>query len=225
MYFSKALVVLSVAVSALASPHVARGVHHRDIAHRAAMPEAAPEPIVVPSRKIKKRADTNRCKVRSSSSAAPAATTYAPSPTSQSSSAAPTTSINSSSVIVPPKNVESDPTTSQAPEPTTSAAPEPTTTEKPHTTQKPTTTKQQTTAKPTTTQSSGGSGNDPLGILTGDKSGDGVFFSAFLLGEHVSDHSDGPGTFYATGLGSCGITNSDSDYIVAVSHELYDKFP
>ncbi len=33
------------------------------------------------------------------------------------------------------------------------------------------------------------------------------------------------GTYYATGLGSCGITNSDSDFIAAVSHELYDNYP
>jgi hypothetical protein len=35
----------------------------------------------------------------------------------------------------------------------------------------------------------------------------------------------GDGTFYATGLGSCGITNSDTDFIAAVSHLLYDSWP
>ena len=34
-----------------------------------------------------------------------------------------------------------------------------------------------------------------------------------------------PGTFYATGLGACGITNNDGDYIAAASHILYDSFP
>ncbi|EJF67025.1 barwin-like endoglucanase [Dichomitus squalens] len=33
------------------------------------------------------------------------------------------------------------------------------------------------------------------------------------------------GTFYGTGLGSCGITNSDTDFIVAISHIIYDAFP
>ncbi|KIM48131.1 hypothetical protein M413DRAFT_62330 [Hebeloma cylindrosporum] len=33
------------------------------------------------------------------------------------------------------------------------------------------------------------------------------------------------GTFYATGLGACGITNKDTDYIAAVSHLLFDNFP
>lgn len=35
----------------------------------------------------------------------------------------------------------------------------------------------------------------------------------------------GEGTFYATGLGACGITNKDTDYIAAVSHLMFDSFP
>lgn len=35
----------------------------------------------------------------------------------------------------------------------------------------------------------------------------------------------GQGTYYATGLGACGITNHDTDYIAAVSHLLFDAFP
>jgi len=35
----------------------------------------------------------------------------------------------------------------------------------------------------------------------------------------------GEGTYYATGLGACGITNYDSDFIVAVSHIMFDSFP
>ncbi|KAI9445201.1 expansin family protein [Lactarius indigo] len=42
----------------------------------------------------------------------------------------------------------------------------------------------------------------------------------FLVGTHV-----GQGTWYNPGLGSCGITNTDSDYIAAVSHILYDGYP
>ncbi|KAG0148247.1 hypothetical protein CROQUDRAFT_41758, partial [Cronartium quercuum f. sp. fusiforme G11] len=30
---------------------------------------------------------------------------------------------------------------------------------------------------------------------------------------------------YATGLGACGVTNTDSDYICAVSKLLFDSFP
>lgn len=38
-----------------------------------------------------------------------------------------------------------------------------------------------------------------------------------------SGSEKGQGTYYAPGLGSCGETSLDSDYIVAVSHELYDE--
>ncbi len=86
MFFSKTLVVLSVALSAFAGPgDIARGMHHRDIAHRAAMPIAQPELVVAP---IRKRANTNRCKAHSSAAASPTAA---------------------------PLNVESDPATKAAP--------------------------------------------------------------------------------------------------------------
>ena len=59
---------------------------------------------------------------------------------------------------------------------------------------------------------------------------------------YLSGSNSGDGTFYATGkyllllsfrvisdvfigLGACGITNSDTDYIVAVSQELFDSYP
>jgi hypothetical protein len=35
----------------------------------------------------------------------------------------------------------------------------------------------------------------------------------------------GQGTFYETGLGACGITNTDSDFICAVSEVLFDNYP
>jgi len=35
----------------------------------------------------------------------------------------------------------------------------------------------------------------------------------------------GQGTYYSTGLGSCGVTSHDSDYICAISHILYDSVP
>lgn len=38
--------------------------------------------------------------------------------------------------------------------------------------------------------------------------------------------TDAPiGTFYDVGLGACGVTNVDTDYIVAVSTTLYDTYP
>ena len=55
MFFSKALVVASLALSALAGPHMARRVDHRAVAHRAAMPEPAPEAVIVPAKKKRAR--------------------------------------------------------------------------------------------------------------------------------------------------------------------------
>lgn len=40
----------------------------------------------------------------------------------------------------------------------------------------------------------------------------------------TSGKFDGQATYYAPGLGACGWTNSDSDYIVAISHSLFDSF-
>jgi len=56
------------------------------------------------------------------------------------------------------------------------------------------------TPPPATTPSSGGGG------------GGGQTFS-------------GDGTFYATGLGACGITNVDTDFIAAVAESQFDSFP
>ncbi|KAJ8097882.1 RlpA-like double-psi beta-barrel-protein domain-containing protein-containing protein [Lipomyces tetrasporus] len=103
--------------------------------------------------------------------------------------------------------VEPQPTTSSyvEPEPTTSSAyVEPTTTSvyvEPTTTEGPTSTYVEQAASSTeasvpavsSTTSSGGSGS-----------------------------YSGEGTFYSTGLGSCGITSTDSDYIVAISHTIMD---
>jgi hypothetical protein len=35
----------------------------------------------------------------------------------------------------------------------------------------------------------------------------------------------GQGTFFATGLGACGTTNTDTDFIVAVAESRFDSFP
>ncbi|EKM54243.1 uncharacterized protein PHACADRAFT_97638 [Phanerochaete carnosa HHB-10118-sp] len=44
-------------------------------------------------------------------------------------------------------------------------------------------------------------------------------------GTHSGDGKSTASTYYETGLGACGITNSDTDYIAAVSHTLFDNFP
>ncbi|CDW97912.1 hypothetical protein [Sporisorium scitamineum] len=40
----------------------------------------------------------------------------------------------------------------------------------------------------------------------------------------TAGHFDGQATYYAPGLGACGWTNTDSDYIVAISASLFDSF-
>lgn len=41
----------------------------------------------------------------------------------------------------------------------------------------------------------------------------------------LSGTQTGQGTYYGTGLGACGITNTDTDYIAAVSKLLFDTYP
>jgi len=45
------------------------------------------------------------------------------------------------------------------------------------------------------------------------------------LTELLNKILNGDGTFYATGLGACGVTNNDGDMIAAASHALFDSFP
>lgn len=105
-----------------------------------------------------------------------------------------------------PENVgNSPPTFTSSPVEHTTATPtqEPTEAPAPTTSKTPTPTTHQTTPTPTPSPTSGGGSS---GGSTG------------------ATHS-GDGTFYGTGLGSCGITNKDTDFIAAVSHILYDSFP
>jgi len=88
------------------------------------------------------------------------------------------------------------------------ADPESTTTPKSTPKADPSTTKKDT--KPSSTTSS----------APKPSSGSGSNLPSFLKGTQT-----GQGTFYGTGLGACGITNKDTDYIAAVSHLLFDAFP
>ncbi|KAI0090516.1 RlpA-like double-psi beta-barrel-protein domain-containing protein-containing protein [Irpex rosettiformis] len=45
-------------------------------------------------------------------------------------------------------------------------------------------------------------------------------FAVAVPGKHT-----GQGTYYDTGLTACGVTNTNDEYIAAVSHILYDSFP
>ena len=122
-----------------------------------------------------------------------------------SSSVAPSSSSSASAVTTSAViNVGADPATTSEAAPTTQApattkAETPTTTKAPATTKaaEPTTTTQAPPA--TTSASSGGSGS--------------------------GDTYSGDGTFYATGLGACGETNNDGDFIAAIGHGGFDSFP
>ncbi|KAI0330553.1 hypothetical protein GY45DRAFT_1323494 [Cubamyces sp. BRFM 1775] len=191
MFFSKTLVVLSVALSALASPHMPRGAsNHHGIARRAAMPVAEPEPVMAAP--LRRRSDTKRCKVRSTTPAA-------------SSTASATAAISPV-----PQNVESDPASSATPTSTPENTPTPTS-HKETPTSTPTPHSSSSSAAPQSSASSGDSGSS-----SGSSSGG----PSWLSGTQSGD-----GTYYATGLGACGITNHDSDYIAAVSHLLFDNYP
>lgn len=61
--------------------------------------------------------------------------------------------------------------------------------------------------------------------LSGTHSGDGALRQLTYDAHVANTLSPLSATFYATGLGACGITNTDSDYIAAVSHILYDSYP
>ncbi|KAI0365835.1 barwin-like endoglucanase [Pilatotrama ljubarskyi] len=41
----------------------------------------------------------------------------------------------------------------------------------------------------------------------------------------LAQSGTGDATFYAAGLGACGIFNTDADFIVAVSTSVFDGFP
>ncbi|PCH33788.1 hypothetical protein WOLCODRAFT_22254 [Wolfiporia cocos MD-104 SS10] len=216
MFVPKAVVALAVALyaSALSVPHSARNAaHHRSIAVRHAEPEAAPVPAAQPESVIvkpkRKRSLNKRCLPRSSSAALSA--------TSAASSAVPSSSAVVSSVLssVAPSSSEVA-TSSAAPinigglppifssssvETPSSTYVAPTTSETP--TYTPTSTYTPTTSYAATTASSADI-SEPTWMY---------------------ETNSGDATYYAAGLGACGITNTDSDYIVAVSWELFDNYP
>ncbi|KZT30463.1 hypothetical protein NEOLEDRAFT_1126018 [Neolentinus lepideus HHB14362 ss-1] len=196
---AKSLLVLSLALyaTALATPHFPRNSfeHHNLVAR---VVSSVPALDVVPE----KPAVTATRRLRKRANGRCKASTSSPvaSSTLVSSSAAasPSSVVNvAPSPSLATSSSEAVHTTSSTPKaPSPSETPVPTTTAAPKTTAKP------TSQAPAPTSAS--SGNTP----------------SFLIGTQT-----GQGTFYATGLGACGITNSDTDYIAAVSHLLFDTFP
>ncbi|EIM92959.1 uncharacterized protein STEHIDRAFT_46059 [Stereum hirsutum FP-91666 SS1] len=93
----------------------------------------------------------------------------------------------------------------------------------PTTSSTPTTTEQAVTTTSSTAAAATSSSSDSSeSYLTGTQSGQGVSLCSLTV---VLADAASLGTYYATGLGSCGITNTDTDYIAAVSYLLFDSYP
>lgn len=178
---SKLLVLfaLALSVSSLTTPHVGRSVHnHHALAARKAAPEPAPvaAPVdaqVVNPKKLRRRSDGSRCRVKTSSAAA----SSTPAATSSSSSV----SVAPSTTAVPAA-VEAAPTTSSKVQTTeakttTEAAKEtPTTTSTKETpTPEPTSSKVTTSKAASTTSSASSSSGSLPSFLVGTQTGQGMF--------------------------------------------------
>ncbi|KAF9015276.1 RlpA-like double-psi beta-barrel-protein domain-containing protein-containing protein [Cyathus striatus] len=203
MSYAKCLLLflsLFASAHALATSHLARSpIHHRALAHRA----ASPSPLQISSLPVRKRASGKRCKQRpTSSSLPPAASSTAPV-----ANVAPTPAITSSSVTS--QTTQEKPSSSSKVVTTTQEQAQPTTTTT--TKEKPTTTEEKpsTTVALTTTKAAA--------QATETTSSD---LPSFMVGTQT-----GQGTFYGTGLGACGIVNTDTDFIAAASKLLFDNFP
>jgi hypothetical protein len=141
--------------------------------------------------------------------AQPASTEAAAEPTSQDAAQ----NVASSAAYVAPSSTfvpESSAPTSTAPQSTSEPAPQPTTSSEPA---------QVTSSEPasTTLAVETSSSASPIQSSAAAASSSAASSSSGGSGSNAGD-----GTFYATGLGACGITSTDSDYIVAISHARFD---
>jgi hypothetical protein len=117
------------------------------------------------------------------------------------------------------------PQTTNAPEPTTSTHQLSPTTHKqaPATTPKPAPTTSKKENSPTTTKESLPLPSlDLPNFLVGTQTGQGTFYSSVYLNPFCDRICL---LCCSAGLGACGITNKDTDFIAAVSHLLFDVFP
>ncbi len=154
MYFTKATILFfsfAVSVSALTTPHVPRGVHHRALAGRVAVPT----PVSAPAIPLRSRQNGKRCKPRPSSSQA--------SPAAETTKAAPATH---AAQVVPETTKEATHKPSPTPEPvTTKEQPPP-----------PTTTKK-SAPPPPSKPAPPPAGNLPS-FMTGTQTGQGTFYAS-----------------------------------------------
>lgn len=207
---TKCFVILTLALfaSALATPHIARNVHHRGLAHPKGAVDAR---VPVPAALKRKRSLGRRCAPQPANGTNPEPSTPTPS------ASTPTAPVN---VAANPASQSSSP----APQEPTPAPPASSPTPTPTPTPEPSTSSP--AAPATTPASSSGSSSSDGGsypsYMSGTQSGQGRQFSFFAW---LSLTSTTLGTYYSTGLGACGITNNDGQRIAAVSHLLFDSYP
>ncbi|EST05791.1 RlpA-like double-psi beta-barrel domain protein [Kalmanozyma brasiliensis GHG001] len=77
------------------------------------------------------------------------------------------------------------------------------------------------TSTPQTSTPASGAGN---AAATGSKNNAAQNTNNSGSSQSTTGHFSGQATYYAPGLGACGKYNGDSDYIVAISHSLFDSF-
>ncbi len=219
MLFRNLVLAIAFATSTMASPAHApidggRLLRHRSLAARVAEPQIAANPIYSAARRTRRtgRRDLTRrqCRTRPSSS-------------SESVAATPVSS-QPAAVVLPSTEATQPETTSTEDQTSTEQfVPEVTsTTEQAQYTPPADTTTVEEATSTSAAESSGSTGSSSSG--SGSHTGESAFFLSAASSRKISQLLFSV-TFYATGLGACGITNVDTDPIVAVSTMIFDNYP
>ncbi|KAI6005301.1 RlpA-like double-psi beta-barrel-protein domain-containing protein-containing protein [Pisolithus orientalis] len=192
---AKVFVVFALAM--FASALTSPHISHNIHQHRAlGLQKPTPEPARPVSAFRRERSLNKRCSSKpSTNGTAVAATSASATPSAVPVNVAPNPATSSSSP-------SPSPTPAQEKDNTPTSSPTPTST--PAVLEK-------TTPTPTTTSSAAAATSS-----TSDSSS----YPSWMVGTQ-----SGQGTYYETGLGACGITNTDSQLIAAVSWELFDAYP
>jgi len=203
--FTKCILVLALAFSACASSSPAFAHRRHALAARNASPVVHHHVPIARSTEPKKRTVRRRsCNPRTTSSSEIATSTEA-------------TATSATAVAVGKLGGAETSSTEKTSATPTSTKGEPTTTKASSTKAEPTTTKASSTKTETTNAEATSTKTSSSAKSTATKTSSS---ESYLSGTQTGD-----GTFFATGLGACGITNTASDHIVAVSELLFDSYP
>ncbi|KAF9044790.1 hypothetical protein BDZ89DRAFT_979883 [Hymenopellis radicata] len=201
MLFRNLVLAVAFATSTMASPAHApidggRLLRHRGLAARVAEPQVAADPIYSGARKIRRTGRRDLTRRQCRTRSSSSSESVAATPVSSQAAA-----------VVQPSTEAAQPETTSTEDQTSTTAqfvPETTSTaeQAQYTPPADTTTVEEATST-STAESSGSTGDSSSGS-----------------GSHTGEI-----TFYATGLGACGITNVDTDPICAVSTMIFDNYP